>query len=89
MNSFAAALPPNYFRGTFLASSAALLTRSNPPARNGVISEAKYPLQIFACDRIEANEHDRIWLVMPLHVKNPWLIGNQFIASFVSDCYTN
>jgi len=76
MNSFAIALPPNYFRGTFLASNAALLTESNPPAGNGVISEAKYPSQIFACDRIEANKHDRIRLVMPLHVKNAWLIGN-------------
>jgi len=76
MNSFAIALPPNYFRGTFLASNAALLTESNPTATTGAHSEAKYPSQIFACDRSEAHKHDRKRLVMPLHVKKAWLIGN-------------
>jgi hypothetical protein len=72
-----------------LPARAALLTGANAPARNGVISEVQQALQVFTRDTVEPNEHNRIWLVMSLQVKNARFGSEKFVAPFESDCDTD
>jgi len=69
----------------FLASRPALLTSSNAPARNGVISLEKQAVQILARDSFEANEHNRKRLVMSLQIKFARISGDESVALFESD----
>jgi hypothetical protein len=68
-----------------LASRTALLTSSNAPARNSVISLEQQALQILASNTVESNEHHRIRLVVSFQVKDARIVSDKFVAPLESD----